>query len=168
MAGKALGLMLVATSTFYVTAALGPWPQPGEGRSEPGGQQQQRSLEQQGRRVVEERALPRPAAEEVGGELSQLTVELHHVEDGLAEYALELDNPGDYAVWGAGERDEMRAIRAHFRKTVGLAKDDVVVFGYWKRGVSTTEIDQNRLRNYTSILENGGTLADIDDLAIGI
>ena len=63
-------------------------------------------------------------------------LELHHVEDGLAEYALELDNPGDYAVWGAGERDEMRAIRAHFRKTVGLAKDDVVVFGYWKRGVS--------------------------------
>ena len=62
----------------------------------------------------------------------------------------------------------MRAIRAHFRKTVGLAKDDVVVFGYWKRGVSTTEIDQNRLRNYTSILENGGALADIDDLAIGI
>ncbi|MFE5790137.1 siderophore-interacting protein [Rhodococcus erythropolis] len=93
---------------------------------------------------------------------------LHHVEDCLAEYAVELDNPGDYAVWGAGERDEMRSIRAHFRKTVGLAKDDVVVFGYWKRGVSTTEIDQNRLRNYTSILENGGTLADIDDLAIGI
>lgn len=95
-------------------------------------------------------------------------LELHHVEGRLAEHALELGNPGDYAVWGAGERDEMRSIRAHFRKTIGLTKDNVVVFGYWKRGVSTTEIDQNRLRNYTSILENGGTLADIDDLAIGI
>ncbi|MDZ7917140.1 MAG: SIP domain-containing protein [Rhodococcus sp. (in: high G+C Gram-positive bacteria)] len=78
------------------------------------------------------------------------------------------DDTEAFAVWGARELDQMRAIRAHFRETVGLAKDGVVVFGYWKRGVSTTEIYQNRLRNYTSILESGGTLADIDDLAIGI
>lgn len=96
-------------------------------------------------------------------------VELHRIgaEDSLAEQAIGLESPGEHVVWAAGERDEMRAIRKFFRTTLGLDKDDVAVFGYWKRGVSTSEIDDSRRRNYQKILEAGGSLADIDDLAIG-
>ncbi|NIL77701.1 MULTISPECIES: SIP domain-containing protein [Rhodococcus] len=96
-------------------------------------------------------------------------VELHLIgkNDSLAEQALRLETPAAHVVWGAGERDEMRAIRKFFRTTHGLEKDDVAVFGYWKRGVSTTDIDNRRRINYQKILAAGGTLADIDDLEIG-
>ncbi|SNT16419.1 NADPH-dependent ferric siderophore reductase, contains FAD-binding and SIP domains [Rhodococcoides kyotonense] len=96
-------------------------------------------------------------------------VELHLIgkNDSLAEQALRMESPAEHVVWGAGERDEMRAIRRFFRTTHGLGKDDVAVFGYWKKGVSTTVIDDSRRRSYQRILEAGGTLADIDDLEIG-
>ncbi|MFB9779753.1 siderophore-interacting protein [Rhodococcus baikonurensis] len=86
----------------------------------------------------------------------------------LTARARELADPESYVVWGAGERNEMRAIRKHFRSTVGLDKDDVAIFGYWKHGVSNTEIDLRRRENYERILTDGGTLTDIDDLAIEI
>lgn len=86
----------------------------------------------------------------------------------LTARARELADPESYVVWGAGERNEMRAIRKHFRSTVGLDKDDVAIFGYWKHGVSNTEIDLRRRENYERILADGGTLTDIDDLAIEI
>lgn len=85
----------------------------------------------------------------------------------LVAQALALEHPNDYVVWGAGERDEMRLIRQHFRH-LGLSKEQVAVSGYWKRGVSNTEIDQHRLQGYQRIMDNGGSLADYDDLAIGI
>ncbi|ALJ19170.1 siderophore-interacting protein [Microbacterium sp. No. 7] len=74
----------------------------------------------------------------------------------------------DVVVWGAGERDEMRAVRSHFRGTLGCAKDDVAVFGYWKRGTSNTDIDLARLTAYEALLADGGTVTEIDDLALPI
>lgn len=75
---------------------------------------------------------------------------------------------GDLVVWGAGERDEMRAVRSFFRSEHGLAKDDVAVFGYWKRGTTNTQIDEQRLAAYEKLLADGGSLADLDDLALAI
>ncbi|GAB3262730.1 siderophore-interacting protein [Kineosporia babensis] len=95
-------------------------------------------------------------------------LELHRIETGLLERAHVLPNPEQYVVWGAGEREDMRALRSHFRSTVGLAKEHVALYGYWKRGLSNTEIDQYRLANYQRILADGGNLDDIDDLAITI
>jgi len=86
----------------------------------------------------------------------------------LATEAISLDHPEQYVVWGAGERDEMRDIRRHFRDTVGLTKDEVAVFGYWKRGVTNTEIDRRRLQSYQRLLADGGSLEELDDLAIEI
>ncbi|MCD2106286.1 SIP domain-containing protein [Rhodococcus erythropolis] len=80
----------------------------------------------------------------------------------------ELADPESYVVWGAGERSEKRAIRKHFRSTVGLDKNDVAIFGYRKQGISNAEIDLRRRENYGRILADGGTLTDIDDLAIEI
>lgn len=77
-----------------------------------------------------------------------------------------LDDPAGCVVWGAGERDEMRAVRSFFRKEHGLGKDDAAVYGYWKRGTSNTDIDAARLRVYTELLAAGGTVTEMDDLAI--
>lgn len=95
-------------------------------------------------------------------------VDAHGVGAGgvLARHARELPDPGRYVVWGAGERDEMRAIRQHF-SAAGLNKSEIAIAGYWTRGVSNTELDEQRRRNYEKIVAAGGSLADVDDLAVG-
>lgn len=109
------------------------------------------------------------------GELPRIPgLQLHRIPvqggpaDALLHQARELPNPTGHVVWGAGERDEMRAIRHHFQTTVGLAKQDVAIAGYWKRGASNTEIDAHRMAAYQKFIAAGGTLADWDDLAIAI
>lgn len=87
---------------------------------------------------------------------------------GFAAQLAELDAPEGHVVWAAGERDDMREIRSFFRTDCGLAKEDVSVFGYWKRGTSTTRIDQERLRAYEQALASGGTVTDLDDLALTV
>lgn len=87
---------------------------------------------------------------------------------GLAERARTLESPEYRVVWAAGERDAMREIRSYFRKEIGLSKEDVAVFGYWKRGVTNTEIDSHRLRAYQNHLAAGRNLEDLDDSEIGI
>lgn len=62
----------------------------------------------------------------------------------------------------------MRAVRSFFRTEHGLAKADVAVFGYWKRGTTNTQIDEQRLAAYEQMLADGGTLAELDDLALAI
>lgn len=84
----------------------------------------------------------------------------------LARHARDLPSPERYVVWGAGERDEMRAIRQYF-SAAGLSKSEIAIAGYWTRGVSNTELDEQRRRNYERIVAAGGTLADVDDLAVG-
>ncbi|KAB8061109.1 siderophore-interacting protein [Janthinobacterium violaceinigrum] len=93
----------------------------------------------------------------------------HVAPDGpLATQARALPEPHDYVIWGAGERDEMRAIRQYLRMDAGLAKEQVLVAGYWKRGVSNTDIDLRRRQSFEQLIANGGTLADFDDLAVEV
>ncbi|EYT55489.1 siderophore synthetase [Leucobacter sp. UCD-THU] len=77
-------------------------------------------------------------------------------------------DPSAAVVWGAGERDEMREVRRFFRTGAGLAKEDVAVFGYWKRGTTNTQIDAERLAAYEKVLASGGTVTELDDLALPI
>lgn len=86
----------------------------------------------------------------------------------LVAAAHALAEPGAHTVWAAGERDEMRAIRSHFRAQPGIDKAEVAVYGYWKHGMSTSEIDRHRLRHYEETLAAGGGIDDLDDLAIGV
>jgi NADPH-dependent ferric siderophore reductase len=93
----------------------------------------------------------------------------HMAPDGpLAAQARALPEPQDYVIWGAGERDEMRAIRQHFRIAAGLPKEHVLVAGYWKRGVSNTDIDLRRRQSFEELIAKGATLADFDDLAVDV
>jgi hypothetical protein len=85
----------------------------------------------------------------------------------LLERAEALHDPAAHILWGAGERSEMRAIRQYFL-SAGLEKRDVAVSGYWKRGVSNSEIDLRRRESYERLIAQGGTLADFDDLAVEI
>ncbi|WP_440312316.1 siderophore-interacting protein [Leucobacter chromiireducens] len=87
---------------------------------------------------------------------------------GFATQLGEVSDPARVVVWGAGERDEMRQIRSFFRTDAGLAKDDVAVFGYWKRGTTNSEIDAKRLAAYEEALAAGGTVTELDDLALAI
>ncbi|MGO2139229.1 MAG: siderophore-interacting protein [Leucobacter sp.] len=87
---------------------------------------------------------------------------------GFVDQLATLPNPSDVVVWGAGERDEMRAVRSFFRNDNGLAKDDVAVFGYWKRGTTNTQIDVQRVKAYEIALAEGRSVHDLDDLALAI
>ncbi|KAM9865235.1 hypothetical protein ACIFOC_01765 [Leucobacter aridicollis] len=87
---------------------------------------------------------------------------------GYVDQLATLPHPGSVVVWGAGERDEMRAVRSFFRNDHGLAKDDVAVFGYWKRGATNTQIDTQRLQAYEVALAEGRSVHDLDDLALAI
>ncbi|MFJ2621057.1 siderophore-interacting protein [Glutamicibacter sp. NPDC087344] len=79
-----------------------------------------------------------------------------------------LEHPESLVVWGAGERDDMREVRSFFRQRAQLGKDRVAVFGYWKRGVSNTRIDQVRLEAYSKLLAAGSGSAELDDLELQI
>ncbi|GAA1318621.1 siderophore-interacting protein [Leucobacter albus] len=87
---------------------------------------------------------------------------------GFTDQLATLADPASVVVWGAGERDEMRAVRSFFRNEHGLAKDDVAVFGYWKRGTTNTQIDVQRVKAYEIALAEGRSVHDLDDLALAI
>ncbi len=97
-------------------------------------------------------------------------LDLHRIEPGrgYGSALATLDDPAGYVVWGAGERDEMRAVRSFFRSGHGVAKSDVAVFGYWKRGTSNTRIDEVRLTAYQQLLARGGTVAELEDLDLDV
>ncbi|WP_080792360.1 siderophore-interacting protein [Corynebacterium pacaense] len=98
-------------------------------------------------------------------------LELHLLAPGdqpLADKARELPNPSTHVVWAAGERDEMKSIRGYFRRDIGLEKESVAVFGYWKKGTTNTRIDQVRRDHYMRLLAEGGDLEGFDDLSLEI
>ncbi|WP_257456260.1 siderophore-interacting protein [Archangium lipolyticum] len=50
--------------------------------------------------------------------------------------------PGDYFAWGAGESTVMRTLRLHLTNERGINKAWMSVTGYWKRGVSDHDHDE--------------------------
>tara|TARA_R100001129_G_scaffold132512_1_gene93970 strand:+ start:1726 stop:2535 length:810 start_codon:yes stop_codon:yes gene_type:complete len=84
----------------------------------------------------------------------------------LLEQALALNGPMIGSVWGAGERKEMRTVRAHFRDTLGLPASSVAVAGYWTSGISNSQVDKVRQKVYESLLAEGGTPEEFDYLSL--
>ena len=66
-------------------------------------------------------------------------------------------------MWGAAESGEMRPVRRHCRRTLGLSKEATQVYGYWRRGASNTRLDLDRLRLYRDILAAGGDPAELEE-----
>lgn len=75
--------------------------------------------------------------------------------------------PQGWTLWAAGERQEMRDFRSHFR-ALGLGRDDVRVFGYWKHGASSSDLDRLRLQEYSRLRQRGLRLEDLDDAELPI
>jgi len=86
----------------------------------------------------------------------------------LIDAALAHPHAQSCTIWAAGERDDARALRKHFHETCGLGRDDIRIYGYWKRGATNSDIDEKRLSAYEALVAKGGTLEDLDDLDIAI
>lgn len=78
-----------------------------------------------------------------------------------------ITSPQDWTLWAAGERQEMRDLRSHFRD-LGMTHDDLRVTGYWKHGTSSSDLDQIRLQEYSRIRQKGLRLEDLDDADLPI
>ena len=74
---------------------------------------------------------------------------------------------GQLSVWACGEHGEMKRIRDHFRKERKLPREHVVVFGYWRRLVTSSEIDEQRLRRYEEQLAVNPRMTVIDEFEDG-
>lgn len=77
------------------------------------------------------------------------------------EFAAKHD--GKLSVWACGEHGEMKRIRDHLRKDRGLPREQVVVFGYWRKLVTSSEIDEQRLRRYEKALAVNPRMTVLDD-----
>ncbi len=79
-----------------------------------------------------------------------------------------LDVPAGASVWAAGERDDIRAIRARCRDELGLPRERMRLSGYWRRGSSATMADLNRLRRMRELLAAGKGFDAADDLDLDV
>ena len=61
-----------------------------------------------------------------------------------------LTDPAAWTVWAAGERQEMRDLRSALTGR-GFARSDLQILGYWRHGVSSSEVDRQRLAEYERI-----------------
>ncbi|WP_226341145.1 siderophore-interacting protein [Gemmobacter serpentinus] len=85
----------------------------------------------------------------------------------LLATAQSLENPGSWTVWAAGERQEMRDLRNHFR-VAGVARDAMQVLGYWRKGMSSSDLDRVRLAEYEALVAAGKRLEDVPDIDLPV
>ncbi|MDQ8935331.1 siderophore-interacting protein [Acinetobacter rudis] len=74
----------------------------------------------------------------------------------------------EITLWAACERQQARQIREYALKQLQLARTDVRVFGYWKAGMSSSVIDEARVKHYTELVAQGQGLEAFDDLDVQI
>ncbi|MDK2185570.1 acinetobactin utilization protein BauF [Acinetobacter baumannii] len=82
----------------------------------------------------------------------------------LLKAAFALENYENITIWAACERNEARALRQFFLEDQQLNKNDVRIAGYWRDGVSSSELDKLRAQHYQKHIQQGKTLNEYDDL----
>ncbi|MGQ3676475.1 siderophore-interacting protein [Xanthobacter sp. TB0139] len=82
----------------------------------------------------------------------------------LSDAAKALPDPQGWTIWAAGERDMARTIRKLFMEQHGMTREDVRVFGYWRAGVSSSDIDRARLNNYSALRAKGQGMERLEDV----
>ncbi|SSS40848.1 bauF [Acinetobacter baumannii] len=91
--------------------------------------------------------------------------EHHTAQKGLLlKAAFALENYENITIWAACERNEARALRQFFLEDQHLNKNDVRIAGYWRDGVSSSELDKLRAQHYQEHIQQGKTLNEYDDL----
>lgn len=86
----------------------------------------------------------------------------------LADVVGSLPANGSTVFWAAGEREDIRGVRHHCLRTLRLPKEQVQVFGYWRRGRTGTQADLARLRAAAAYQAEGRSFSDSDDFDIDI
>lgn len=66
-------------------------------------------------------------------------------------------------IWIACEREEARAIRKHFLENCGVNKKDIKAIGYWRLGMTSSEIEKIRGKYYGELLAKGKSESDFDE-----
>lgn len=82
----------------------------------------------------------------------------------LLKTAFALENYENITIWAACERNEARALRQFFLEDQQLNKNDVRIAGYWRDGISSSELDKLRAQHYQEHIQQGKTLNEYDDL----
>lgn len=86
----------------------------------------------------------------------------------LVQAAEALKDVNGCQIWAACEREEARAIRKHFMEDCGIAKDDIKAIGYWRLGVSSSELDTARMKHFSKLISEGKTQKDFNELDISV
>lgn len=86
----------------------------------------------------------------------------------LSDAAKALPDPRKWTIWAAGERDIARTLRKHFVEQHGMTREDVRVFGYWRAGVSSSDIDHARLTHYSALRAEGKGLQRLEDIELPV
>lgn len=82
----------------------------------------------------------------------------------LLKAAFALKTYENITIWAACERKEARALRQFFLEDKQFNKNDVRIAGYWRDGVSSSELDILRAQHYQKHIQQGKTLNEYDDL----
>ncbi|HCA5292581.1 TPA: acinetobactin utilization protein BauF [Acinetobacter baumannii] len=82
----------------------------------------------------------------------------------LLKAAFALEHYENITIWAACESNEARALRQFFLEDQQLNKNDVRIAGYWRDGVSSSELDKLRAQHYQEHIQQGKTLNEYDDL----
>jgi len=86
----------------------------------------------------------------------------------LPARAKAIKNRHDWQIWVACEREEARAIRQYFTENDGLSEQDIKAVGYWKLGLSASQLDQARLAHYAALHAAGKEILSTNDFDIPI
>lgn len=85
----------------------------------------------------------------------------------LAAAGEALADPDAWTVWAAGERQEMRELRAILGQR-GFARDVQQILGYWRLGLSSSELDRQRLQEYERLRARNLPMDELDDADLPI
>lgn len=69
-------------------------------------------------------------------------------------------------IWIACEREEARAIRKHFMDDCSVNKKHIKAIGYWRLGMTSSEIEKIRGKYYDELLAKGKSESDFDEFDI--
>ena len=154
-AGKRIAILADETAIPAVLSILDAWPE---------GEPAEAWIETADRAAFDE--LPRPRG-----------VTLHHLPraaqapagttGALAAAARAAITDGNWTVWAAGERRDMREIRAVCAEH-GIGREGQQIMGYWKLGMSSSEIDRHRLATYEALKARGVGLDNLSDADLDI
>jgi len=74
----------------------------------------------------------------------------------------------DWQVWVACEREEARTIRQHFIERFGINKKKMKAIGYWKYGISSSQIEHARLSYYAELHASGKAIEQFEEFDVPV